>query len=39
MKAVQKNQMLRRIHSYLLSKGQLMLEGLDVKLGKSKSMY
>ena len=28
----------RRIHSYLLSKGQVMLKGVDMKLGKSKSM-
>ena len=30
--------LLRRIHSYLLSKGQVMLKGVDMKLGKSKSM-
>ena len=33
-----RGQVLRRIHSYLLSKGQVMLRGLDMKLGKSKSM-
>ena len=38
IKAVQKSRILRRIHGYLLPKGQVMLGGLDMKLGKSKSM-
>jgi len=38
IKALQKSQVLRRIHSYLLSKGQVMLKGLYMKLGNSKFM-
>ena len=38
IKTVQKSQVLRRIHGYFFSKGQVMLGGLGMKLGKSKSM-